>query len=357
MNKVTIGNNKVGGDEPTYFIADIAANHDGNLDRAYKLIELAKRSGADAAKFQNFEAEKIVSKSGFNNLGSAAGHQKKWKKSVFDVYKKASLPSSWTEKLKKRCDDVGIDYFTSPYDLESVDHVDDYVNAYKIGSGDVTWHAIINKICSKKKPIFMATGACDLADVEAAVSLIKKWGNPLILMQCNTNYTGSVENLKYINLQVLGTYKKKFRDVVLGLSDHTAGHLTVLGAVALGARVVEKHFTDDETRDGPDHTFSMTPPTWLEMVRQVRDLERALGDGVKRIEPNEAETSILQRRALRYRSDMKAGMTLSENDIIAVRPRPPDGLDPQKLGIVVNRRLSVDVKKDSQLKMTDFEQC
>ena len=355
MNKVTIGNRKIGGDEPTYFIADIAANHDGDLDRAYKLIELAKESGADAAKFQNFEAGKIVSKSGFDDLGSATGHQEKWKKSVFDVYKKASLPQSWTEKLKNRCDEVGIEYFTSPYDLESVDHVDDYVKSYKIGSGDVTWHAVISRICSKEKPIFMATGACDLEDVEAAVSLVRKWGNPLILMQCNTNYTGSLENLKYINLRVLGTYKKKFPDAVLGLSDHTAGHLTVLGAVALGARVVEKHFTDDETRDGPDHTFSMTPPTWSEMVRQVRDLERALGDGVKRIEPNEVVTSVLQRRALRYRNNMKAGMTLLENDIIAVRPRPPDGLDPQKLSTVVNRRLSVDVKKDSQLKMADFE--
>jgi sialic acid synthase SpsE len=355
MNKVKMGSKKVGGDEPTYFIADIAANHDGNLDRACKLIELAKESGADAAKFQNFEAGKIVSKSGFDDLGSMTGHQAKWDKSVFDVYKKASLPQSWTEKLKNRCDEVGIEYFTSPYDLESVDQVDDYVNSYKIGSGDVTWHEVISKICSKGKPIFIATGACDLEDVEAAVSLIKKWGNPLILMQCNTNYTGSTENLKYINLRVLDTYKKKFPGVVLGLSDHTAGHLTVLGAVALGARVVEKHFTDDETRDGPDHTFSMTPPTWSEMVRQVRDLEQALGDGVKRIEYNEVATSVLQRRALRYRRDMKAGMTLSENDIIALRPRPPDGLDPQKLRMVVNQRLTVDVKKDGQLKMADFE--
>ena len=355
MNKVKVGRKVVGGDEPTYFIADIAANHDGDLDRAYRLIELAKESGADAAKFQNFEAGKIVSKSGFDNLGSRTGHQEKWKKSVFDVYKDASVPQSWTEKLKNKCDEVGIEYFTSPYDLESVDHVDNYVNCYKIGSGDVTWHQVISKICNKGKPIFIATGACDLEDVEAAVSLIKKWGNPLILMQCNTNYTGSTENLKYINLRVLDTYKKKFPEVVLGLSDHTAGHLTVLGGVALGARVVEKHFTDDQTRDGPDHSFSMTPQTWSEMVSEVRDLEQALGDGIKRIELNEVATSVLQRRALRYRNNMKAGMILSESDIIAVRPRAPDGLDPQKLRSVVNKRLVIDVKKDSQLNMADFE--
>src|ERR1700733_1488645 len=127
----------IGQQDPLYFIADIAANHDGDLSRALKLIDLAKQAGAHAAKFQNFQAAKIVSQKGFESLGDQVSHQASWKKPVFEVYKDASLDFSWTPKLKKHCDEVGIEYMTSPYDFESVDHVDPYLNAYKIGSGDI----------------------------------------------------------------------------------------------------------------------------------------------------------------------------------------------------------------------------
>ena len=278
----------VGEKNPTYFIADIGANHDGRLDRALKLIKLAAEAGANAAKFQNFHADRIVSRRGFARLGSTA-HQAAWKKSVYETYEDAEVAEEWTSLLREACTSAGIAYFTSPYDFESVDLVDRFVDAFKIGSGDITYTEMLRYIARKGKPILLATGASSLADVIDAVAVIREAtlaGTPMCLMQCNTNYTGSIENFQHVNLRVLQTYGVLFPDAVLGLSDHTPGHATALGAVALGARVIEKHFTDDNSRPGPDHAFAMTPAAWREMVERTRELESALGDTCKVVEEN-----------------------------------------------------------------------
>ena len=163
-----IGERVISKSEKPYFIADIAANHDGDLARAYKLIELAKEAGADAAKFQNFKANLIVSKYGFEALGHQLSHQASWKKSVFEVYQDASLRDDWSEQLYNKCREVGIEYMTSPYDMSSVDLADRYVAAFKIGSGDITWTEILEYITGKGKPVLLATGASSLADVDRA---------------------------------------------------------------------------------------------------------------------------------------------------------------------------------------------
>jgi len=266
---IKIGNRKIGPPYPTYFIADIAANHDGDLERAKELIQLAKKAGADAAKFQNFSAKKIVSDYGFKNLGGQQSHQSKWKKSVLEVYQDASISFDWTPILKEECDKVGIDYFSSPYDFGAIDYLDGFMLAYKIGSGEIDWIEALERMAEKGKPILLATGAANIGDVQRAVHAIQKINKQLVLMQCNTNYTASEENFKHIHLNVLKTYALMFPDVVLGLSDHTSGHAAVLGAVALGACVVEKHFTDDTTREGPDHKFAMDPDMWKEPAGSI----------------------------------------------------------------------------------------
>ena len=162
---IEIHGKKIGKDFSTYFIADIAANHDGDLERAKDLIYLCAEAGADAAKFQHFTANTIVSDYGFKSLGSQQSHQKKWKKSVFDIYKDASLNQNWTPILKETCDKAGITFFTSPYSFELVDKVDNFLSAYKIGSGDITWLDIVDYIASKKKPVFLATGASNIDEV------------------------------------------------------------------------------------------------------------------------------------------------------------------------------------------------
>jgi N-acetylneuraminate synthase len=339
MPTLTIGTREIGETTPTYFIADISANHDGDLGRAKALIRQCAEAGANAAKFQNFRAPKIVSERGFAAISDNASHQAKWKKPITQIYAEASLPWEWTEALKKECDAAGIDYFSSPYDFEAVDMLDPYVPAFKIGSGDITWPEMLCKIASKNKPVLLATGASSMTEVQDAVDTIRRINPHIGLMQCNTNYTASPENFKHIHLNVLKTYAAVFPDVVLGLSDHTPGHSTVLGAVALGARLIEKHFTDDTTRVGPDHPFSMTPATWREMVDRTRELELALGQAAKCVADNEKATVVVQRRCVRAARDLPAGAVLTREMLDVLRPAPQDSIFPFHLEQTLGRRL------------------
>jgi len=350
MKSFKFGERKIGLNEPTYFISDIGANHDGDIERAKDLIYKCAEAGADAAKFQNFKADKIVSKYGFENLKGKFGHQSMWGKSVYDVYKDASVSLDWTLVLKYTCDKASIDYFTSAYDFKSVDSVNTYVDMYKIGSGDITWLEIIEYIAKKGKPVLIATGASNIEDVKRAMTVLQKINNKIVLMQCNTNYTGTRDNFKYINLNVLKSYKKLFSDVVLGLSDHTLGHATVLGAVALGARVIEKHFTDDNNREGPDHKFAMNPASWKGMVERTRELEDALGNGKKIIEENELETVIVQRRALRAKKDLDVDSMFERENIISLRPCPKDGIPPYEINEVLGKVAKVQITKGDYIK-------
>ena len=336
----------------TYFIADIAANHDGDLDRAKKLCELAKAAGADAAKFQHFKAETIVNDKGFRDLGGQS-HQANWKKSVYETYNDASVPIDWTPHLKEHCDKIGIDFFTTPYDLDYVDKLDEFVSMYKIGSGDITWLKMLDKVGSKGKTVIIASGASDIKEVIRAVKQLSKYNIKIILMQCNTNYTANDDNFNYINLNVLKLYSVLFPDITLGLSDHTFGDETVLGAVTLGAKYIEKHFTDDNYRNGPDHPFSMNPKTWKKMVDRTRRLELALGSPIKKIEKNELETVVLQRRSIRIKNNLRKGATISKDDIIYLRPCPKDAypihIDP------VGKKLIRNIKINEYLKDHDLQ--
>ena len=352
--EIKIGNKIIGYDRPVYFVADIAANHDGDLDRAKMLIHIAKESGADAAKFQNFKAAKIVSDYGFKSMGGQQSHQSNWKKSVFQVYEDASVPDRWSSELKECCDKEGIEYFSAPYDFESIDWLDPFINVYKIGSGDIDWIESLEKIAAKNKPVLLATGASDLADVQRAVNAITKINPELVLMQCNTNYTADPENFKHIHLRVLETYHQIWPNLILGLSDHTAGHATVLGAVALGARVIEKHFTDDNNRVGPDHKFAMNPKSWEEMVVNTRLLEKALGSTEKFIAGNEQDTCVIQRRCLRAARDIKAGEKMTRDMIDVLRPAVKGAILPPEINNVVGTTAAVDIKYGVELHWTDF---
>jgi N-acetylneuraminate synthase len=350
-----IGTQSIGNDFPTYFIADIAANHDGDLARAQDLIYRCAEAGANAAKFQHFTADTIVSDRGFKALSGERSHQSAWKKPVYEVYKDASVSLDWTQSLKETCDKAGVAFFTSPYSMALVDHIDPFVPAYKIGSGDITWTAMIEYIASKGKPYILASGASTLDEVHRAVTSAGQINSQLCLMQCNTNYTASLENFHYIQLNVLRTYRCMYPDLVLGLSDHTPGHATVLGAVALGARMIEKHFTDDTTRVGPDHKFSMDPTTWKDMVMRTRELENALGTGVKVVEANEQQTVVVQRRAIRAKTALLAGSTLTDAHLEALRPCPHDGIAPYRLDDIVGRVLRRDLPAGEHLRWTDFD--
>jgi len=352
---IKIDGKLIGDDQPTYFIADIAANHDGSLDRARKLIYLAKESGADAAKFQHFNATKIVSEYGFKNLDEKKSHQAKWTRSVTEVYEDASVPDDWTSKLKAECDSVGITFFSSPYDFGAIDSLDQYVPAFKIGSGDIDWHEEVEYIASKKKPVILATGAASLEEVKNVMSVVLPINKNVVLLQCNTNYTGEPSNFDHLHLNVITTFKSLWPDVVVGLSDHTHGQVAVLGAVALGARVIERHFTDDNFRSGPDHGFALEPSAWREMVDQTRILERALGSKDKFVALNEIDSAVVQRRCLRASQDLPVGHVITRDDVDVLRPATPGGVKPNEINHIIGKTLHTAVTSGQEFRWGFFQ--
>ncbi len=352
---IKFGKHTIGLNHPTYFIADIAANHDGDLDRAKVLIRLAKEAGADAAKFQNFDAPKIVSDYGFKSMnGGQVSHQATWKKSVFEVYKGASIPFDWSMILVEECKKVGIDYFSSPYDFEAIDFLDQYVEVYKAGSGEIDWIEALERMAGKNKPFFIATGASTIGEVQKAVHAILKINKQLVLMQCNTNYTASPNNYDHLHLNVLKTFGTMFPDVILGLSDHTHSVAPVLGAVTLGARVIERHFTDSNDREGPDHKFAMNPENWAKMVEETRLLERSLGSPDKFIAANEQDTQIVQRRCLRAAREIKAGEVFTREMFDVLRPATPGAIKPDQIQNVIGTKALVNMPLGKELRWTDL---
>lgn len=350
-----LGHRLIGQGQQTYFIADIASSHDGDLERAKALIWLAKEAGADCAKFQHFLAKDIVSDEGFKALGGQMAHQAEWKQSVYEIFETYQTPRDWTDTLVEECEKAGIDFMTTPYDLEAIALVDKHLKAFKIGSGDIGWTQFIEAVCSRGKPVFLATGAADMDDVERAMDAALEETRQLCLMQCNTNYTGSLENFANVNLNVLRSFAVKYPGLPLGLSDHTPGHAAVLGAVTLGVCAVEKHFTDDNNRDGPDHPFSMNPQSWADMVDRTRELELALGDGVKRIEANEIDSSVVQRRCLRLKQDIAPGEELTADHLEALRPRPEGSVEPYELDLVLGQTVTRTLKSGDALMWQDIE--
>jgi N-acetylneuraminate synthase len=213
---------------------------------------------------------------------------------------------------------------------------------------------MLEKIAGKGKPVILATGASEIGEVQKAIQTIQKQNNQIILMQCNTNYTGSTDNFNHTHLNVLKAYHTTFPDIILGLSDHTPGDTTVLGAVALGARVVEKHFTDDNSRKGPDHGFAMNPKTWREMVRRTRELERALGSCEKFVAKNEQDTVVLQRRCLRASRSLNSGETLTRDMIEVLRPAPERSISPCDISKIIGSKLAIKVTEGQEFRWTMF---
>ena len=352
--EILIGKTIIGLNHPTYFIADIASNHGGDLDIAKQLIFEAAAAGANAAKFQHFRAETLVSAIGFTNLGKKIAHQKDWADSPLEVYKKVEVPAHWTKELSLAAKEAGIDFFTAPYDLNLIDEVEEFVSAYKVGSGDITWIESITKMANKNVPILIASGASSLEDVKRAIESAMAVNSSVVVMQCNTNYTGDESNIGYSNLNVISQYKKLFPNTILGLSDHTPGHVTVLGAVALGARVIEKHFASYSSPSNSDLHFSLFPNEWSEMVKETRQLESALGDGIKKIEENEEEAIIAQRRSIRFSRTLKSGHIVDYSDFVNLRPSPTNSLPPYEISNILGKVLKRDVEFQETVNFDQF---
>lgn len=338
MRKVKIGDRWVGEGEPTYIIAEIGSNFDGSLEQAKKLVDLAKEVGADAAKFQSFLPNKIIAKKGFKTKTS---FQARWEKSVYEIYAEAVFPREWHPEIAEYCQNKGIHFLSSPYDKEAVDLLDKIgVPAFKIGSGDITFLSLIEYIARKGKPIILATGASSMGEIEAAVNTIKAADNQdVILLQCVTNYPSPIE---HTNIRAMVTLRETFQ-VPVGYSDHSLGSVVALGSVALGACVIEKHFTFDKRGEGPDHPFAADVSEMAAMIRDIRLLEAALGSPIKQLTSAETETVILQRRSIFAKVDIPAGATLTAEMIEPLRPAI--GIPPQYLSLVIGRKAKFNIRE------------
>lgn len=344
-----VGTRKVGEGQPTYFIAEIGANFDGDLKVAKQYALEAKRVGADCAKIQTFTSKKIVSREGFASMKLKGVHGS-WKRPVDEVFKEVEFPHEWHKEFFEYCWSIGITPSTAAYDHDAVDLVDDIgIEFYKIGSGDITWLEMVEYIARKGKPVMLATGASTLAEVDEAVRVIHNTGNKdLVLMQCITNYPSKFESA---NINVLHTYRDAF-GAILGYSDHTQGDVVPLGAVALGAKVIEKHFTFSRKNKGPDHPHSMEPDEFARMIERTRNLEKAMGSSTKEVVEEESETVIVQRRGLTATRDMKKGEALKKGDIIELRPAL--GIYPKYKMAVIGKHLKKDLKAGEPIRWEDI---
>ncbi len=344
-----IGKRLVGENAPTYFIAEIGANFDGNLETAKKYALAAKKAGADCAKIQTFSAKKIVSREAFSKMKLKGVHGS-WKRPVDEVFAEVEFPHKWHKEFFEYCHSIGITPSTAPYDYAAVDLVEKLgIEFYKIGSGDITWLEMIEYIAKKGKPIVLATGAATLAEVDEAVETIIKTGNKnLALLQCITNYPSKFESA---NINVLKTYQDAFGCIV-GYSDHTPGDVVPLGAVALGAKVVEKHVTFDRSLKGPDHPHSLTFEEFARMISRTRDLEKALGSSRKEVVAEESETVIVQRRGLTAAKSLNKGAALKKDDVIELRPAL--GIPPKFKKDVIGRRVNKNLVAGAPLRWEDL---
>jgi len=342
MREFKIADRMVGDAHPAFIISEIGSNFDGDLGRAKYLIDLSVQAGAEAVKFQSFIPEKIISK---ENFRTTTGFQAKWGKSVWEVYSDASLPRQWHRELADYSAQKGVIFFSAPYDREAVDLLEELgTPVYKIGSGDISWHEHLRYIAQKGKPILLATGASTLAEIDAAVRIFREEGNQqFALLQCVTNYPSAFEDA---NLRFIPVMQAAF-DCVVGYSDHTPGSVVPVASVVLGGRIVEKHFTDDKTRMGPDHPYAMDFNDFKKMVTDIRNVEKALGDGVKRVMPGEAETVILQRRSLIAAVDIPAGTMITDAMIATLRPQK--GLLPMFRPAVVGRIARQNIAKGTPI--------
>lgn len=342
--EIKIGDKYVGLNHPTYFIAEIGANFDGSIEKAKQLIDAAKAAGADCAKFQTFSTPRIVSERGFSRMQLKGVHGS-WGRTVSEVFKDAEFPVKWHKEISDYCKKVGIDFSTSPYFKEAVDLcVDLDVPFIKIGSGDITWHEMLEYIASKGKPVMLATGDATMAEIDEAVRVIEKTGNKdLILMQCITNYPSKIDSA---NVNVLKTYQSAF-DVLTGYSDHSPGHVVALASTVIGGRVIEKHFTLDKTDKGPDHPHSMEPHEFKFMVDSIREVERAMGSTCKEVVAEEGETVFVQRRCLYAARDLKKGDVIKAEDIDVLRPAL--GIPPKFKPMLIGKTVKEDIAKGQPL--------
>ena len=328
----------------TFIIAEAGDNHNGDINLAYKLIDVAKLSGADAVKFQTFVTEDIICRNAEmaeyqkNNMGV--------EESQFDMVKKLELSFEQFRELKKYCDSIGIKFMTTAFDIKSIKFVVDDLNLdiLKIPSGEITNYPYLVQTAKSGKDIILSTGMATIDEINDAINVLRQNGSGKIsLLHCTTEYPAPLDS---VNLNAIKTLQQEFNCEV-GYSDHTKGIEVASYAVAMGATIIEKHFTLDKNLPGPDHKASLEPDELRDLVLKIREVEQILGDGVKVPQPAEIKNIAIARKSIVAKCDIKKGELFTEDNLAC--KRPGDGISPMKWNEIINTVATKDYKMDEKI--------
>jgi N-acetylneuraminate synthase/N,N'-diacetyllegionaminate synthase len=335
LKRVKLEDRFVGDEEPCLIIAEAGSNHNGSLEQAKKMIDAAVEAGVDAVKFQIFKAEELYSKytPEFSYLKG---------QNVYELIKNIETPREWIKELARHCKEKNVDFLASVFDFEAVDILDKYVPAFKIASFEITDLELLKYAAEKGKPMIISTGMANLGEIEDAINVIKSIGNEdIILLHCNSLYPTPVE---VVNLRAMETMRTAFK-VPAGFSDHTLGIHIPIAAVAMGACVIEKHFTLSRKMKGPDHSFAIEPDELKEMVRCIRQVEKAKGNGIKEKSELESEEMYVKaRRSIHAKVNIPKGTKITRDMLIIKRPEY--GIKPKFIDIVDGREAKKVIKED-----------
>lgn len=342
MEPIKIKNKIVGAKQPCFIIAEAGINHNGQLDLAKKLVDAAISAHADAIKFQTFTAEGVVTSS----TGIADYVRKNIGKNMkqIDMLKKYELSHDEFIQIKEYCDKKDIIFLSTPHSFDAIDFLDDLVPAYKFGSGDLTNIPALEYAAKKGKPMILGTGMATLEEVQQAINAITSVGNTqIIVLHCTTNYPCL---LKDVNLRAMNTMQQEL-DCLVGYSDHTLGLLIPPLVVALGARILEKHFTLDKNQSGPDHQASLEPHELTQMIRQIRDVEKTLGESEKK--PTESEKTIMTmvRKSVIAAKNIRKGEVIQKEMLII--KRPGTGISPADIHKIIGKKTKQNIAMDEIL--------
>ncbi len=337
---------KIGQGEPCYIIAEVSANHNGKIEDAKKIIELAKEAGADCVKVQTYTADTITMNCHNDYFLLKEGT---WKgKNLHDLYTDASMPWEWQGELKQYADQIGIDFFSTPFDATAVDFLESIqVEFYKIASFEIIDIPLIEKVAKTGKPIILSVGMASLGEIEEAVATIRKYGNEFALLKCSSAYPAVPENM---NLRTIPNMKELF-GVPVGLSDHSMGSVSAIVAVSLGANLIEKHICISRTIEGPDSSFSMEPEEFKQMVADVRVAEKALGKISYQVTEHE-KSNYMSRKSIFVTSDIQKGEIINSNNIRVIRPGY--GMEPKYYDTVLGQVALKDLKRGTPLSQKDI---
>ena len=348
VTRFDFNNRSIGEGAPVFIIAEAGVNHNGDLDQAKRLIDEATAAGADAVKFQSYQAEKVLNPEAVEKIVSRASSGGE---SPMDALRRLELSLDDLCILKSHCVEMGILFMATPFDNKSVDELDGMgIPLFKLSSGEVTNLPLLRHVSKKGKPIILSTGMSYLGEVDQAVGAMRREGcHKLALLHCVSNFPAEPQD---VNLQAMKTMADALR-LPVGFSDHTIGFEIAVAAVALGAFIIEKHITLDRNQIGPDHHASLEPAMFKDMVQKIRSVERAMGDGIKKPVLSEMATRDLARRSLAVSHNMVKGDKIGHKDLVCLRPA--NGLSPVYENQILGKNLRNNLKEGEFISWGDFE--